>query len=136
MNSDYLEEIHYREQVSWVLDSFLAGRSTVLMATINLMPLFPLASPASREILHTTLTLHLQDLAEVPAEREDYVKEIVGMVLDARRHEALQIELGAAIAALQARGHSVEQISAFGRFRIDGTGEFSVDDLLDRAGRP
>lgn len=135
MNPDDKDEMHYRGQVAWILDSFLAGRSTVLMATVNLMPLFPLSSPESQENLRTTLTIHLQDLAEAPVERDDYIKEIVDMVLDARRHEALQIDLCSAIAALKARGHCIEQISIFGRFRIDGAGEFSVDDLLDRAGR-
>ena len=135
MNAADLEEIHYRKQISYSLEVFVAGKITVEMALPGLLLLFPRQADAFEAICRTTLTLMLQDLAETPGSLESTVNEILGMVLDQVRHQAKMRDLRAAISALEARGRIIVQISPFGRFRIDGAGSYSVDDILDAAER-
>lgn len=135
MNAADLEEIHYRKQISYSLEVFVAGKITVEMALPGLLLLFPRQADAFEDICRTTLTLMLQDLAEMPGSLESTANEILGMVLDQVRHQAKMGDLSAAISALEARGRTIVQISPFGRFRIDGAGSYSVDDILDAAER-
>lgn len=135
MNEADLEELHYRGQIRYVLDGLVAGKITLQMALPGLKLLFPVRADPFEVICQTTLTLMLQDLAETPSSLGDTVTEILGMVLEEVRHQARMRALSAAIAALEARGRTITQINSFGRFCIDGTGSFSVDDILDAAER-
>jgi hypothetical protein len=133
MDEDGLNEGQYRDQIRTVLADFVARRITSEMAMPRLMLLFPARDDASEANCATTLTMMLQDLAETPASLGKMVSEILGMVLDEVQHQASMSALMAAIAVLEARGRTVTQINAFGRFRVDGAGSYSVDDILAAA---
>ena len=135
MDEQVANELLLREIVEHVVDGFLERDLPMAAAAAVLVAQLPTGDTSWETSCHALMTMVLQDLVLSPGQKKKFVDAISKMILNTWHDIDTGKAVMVAVEAIQARGRVVTFSASDNTFKIDGTGPFSFDDVLDEASR-